>query len=225
MDTLTLAEELLLLAHEESTGRRIADGTSLEVGVAGSLLAELALAERVDLDGKQVTVRNPAPIGDAYLDEALARMATEAKPRKPEWWIQRIGKDGKKDGRPLSRRLLDRLTERGLLHATSKKVLGLFPTTRYPELDPRAEQEVRARLYDALNGATPTPRTASLVALMDACGLARKVFPELDRKALKRRTKEIAESEWAGAATRKVIQSIHAATSAAATTAATAGSS
>lgn len=218
MDTLTLAEELLLLAHEEQTGRRIADGTSLGVGVAGSLLADLALAERIDLDGKLVTVLDRAPVGDPDLDEALAGMAAEPKPRKPEWWIERLGKQ-KKDGKALSRRLLDRLVERGVLRAAPHRVLGLFPTTRYAELDPSAEREIRARLYDALNGATPTPRTAALVALMDACDLARKIFPDLDKKLLKRRAKEITDGEWAGAATRKVIQNIRAA--AAATTAAT----
>lgn len=224
MDTLTLAEELLLLAYDEQTGRRIADGTSLGVGVAGSLLADLALAERVDLDGKVVTVLDRAPVGDPDLDDALARMATEPKPRKPEWWIERLGKQ-KKDGRDLSRRLLDRLVARGVLRAAPHRVLGLFPTTRYAELDASAEQAIRARLYDALNGGTPTPRTAALVALMDACGLARKVFPELDKKLLKRRAKEITDGEWAGAATRKVIQNIQAAAAAsAAVTAATAAS-
>lgn len=224
MDTLTLAEELLLLAYEEETGRRIADGTSLGVGVAGSLVADLALAERVDLDGKRVTVLDSGPVGDPDLDEALARMAAEPKPRKPEWWIEHLGKQ-KKDGERLPQRLLDRLVERGILRAAPHRVLGLFPTTRYAELDGSAEREIRARLYDAFNGATPTPRTAALVALMDACDLARKVFPELDKKLLKRRAKEITDGEWAGAATRKVIQNIQAAAAAsAAVTAATAAS-
>lgn len=225
MNTLTLAEELLLLAYEEESGRRMADGTSLGVGVAGSLLADLALAERVDLDGERVTVLDRAPVGDPDLDDALGRMAAEPKPRKPEWWIERLGKQ-KKGGKALSQRLLDRLVERGVLRAAPHRVLGLFPTTRYAELDPSAEREIRSRLYDALNGAAPTPRTAALVALMDACDLARKVFPDLDKKLLKRRAKEITDGEWAGAATRKVIQNIRAAAAAsaavtAATTAAT----
>lgn len=224
MDTLTLAEELLLLAHGD-TGRRIADSTALPVGVAGSLLAELALAERLDLDDTVVAVRDRAPIGDPELDQALARIAAEPKPRKPEWWIDKLGKPNGNGVPALSQRLLGRLTERGILRATRHRVLGLFPTTRYAELDPGPGQEIRSRLYESLNGATPAPRTAALVALIDACDLAPKLFPDLGKKALKQRAREITDGEWAGAATRKVIQNIRAAAAAsAAVTAATAAS-
>lgn len=217
--SLSLAEELLLLGYREEDGKRIAGGTELQAGAAGALVAELALAERIDLDADRITVTDPTPVGDPELDDVLARMRTDAKARKPVWWIGKLNKAALVD------RLMRRLGERGVLRVDEHLVLGIFPAHRYPELDPRPEQEIRARMRAAINGEQPDARTAALIALMDACGLNRKVFGDLDRRMLKHRAKEITDSEWAGRATRKVIQNIHAATAGAAAAAAAAGSS
>jgi hypothetical protein len=215
---LILAEELALLGHDGSTGRRITDGTRLTVATAGSLVADLALAERIDLDSKRIAVLNPAPTGDAELDGVLARVTAETRPRKPEWLISKLNK------RDLPKRVQARLAARGIVRAEEKRALGMFPVVRYPHLDPRPEQEVRGRMWEAINGAEPSPRTAALIALTSACNLDRKIFPDVDRRMLKRRAKEISEGEWAGAAVRKVIQNINAAAAGAAAAAASAGS-
>jgi hypothetical protein len=214
---LILAEELVLLGHDGSTGRRIADGTGLTVATAGSLIADLALAERIDLDSKRVAVLSPAPVGDSELDGILAWIAAETRPRKPEWLISKLNK------RDLPKRIQARLATRGIVRAEEHRALGMFPYDRYPQLDPRPGQEARGRMWEAINGAAPTPHTAALIALTSACRLDRKIFPDVDRRLLKRRAKEISEGEWAGAAVRKVIQSINAAAAGAAAAAASAG--
>jgi hypothetical protein len=64
--------------------------------------------------------------------------------------------------------------------------------------------------------------------MLSAAGLERRVFPQDDRKLVKRRLKEIAEGDWAADAVRKAIRAAHAATmaavSAANSAAATSGS-
>lgn len=214
---LILAEELILLGHDGPTGRRVADGTGLTVAAAGSLIADLALAERIDLDAKRVAVIDPAPVGDPELDGVLAWIAAETRPRKAEWLVGKLNK------RELPKRLQARLAERGVVRAVEHRTLGLFPGVRYPQLDPRPLEEIRGRMRQAIDGAAPAPRTAALIALTSACRLDRKIFPDVDRRVLKRRAKEISEGEWASAAVRKVIQNINAA--AAATAAAVAASS
>ena len=47
--------------------------------------------------------------------------------------------------------------------------------------------------------------TAALISLLLATDLIRKLFPEQDRRALKSRAKEVAESEWAGAAVKRAF--------------------
>lgn len=196
--TVTIAEELLLLAHSEDEGKQLVDSTSLNVALGGALLAELALAGRIDVEGKHVVVKDPTPLGDGELDAALARIAEETKERKPDWWA------GKLQGGKLRQRLLTRLADGGVIGEQKGKVLGIFPTTRWPELDGTIEAGTRERVASALGGADPEPRTAVLIAVMAAIKLERKAFPGADKD----RIKEIAEGDWAGAAVAKTIASI-----------------
>jgi Golgi phosphoprotein 3 (GPP34) len=205
---VTLAEELLLIAYNDETGKVGAGGPELDCGLAGALLLELALAGRIDVVDGKITVLDPAAAGEVLTDTALARIIREGKARKPEWWVGKLRSKLRAD-------VLARLTERGVLRLERHKVMGLFPVRRYPSVDPATENSARARLDMAVvKGVEADPRTAALASLLHACGLAKRTFPDIDRRQLKARMKEINEGQWAGAAVRKAIQSIHAAVAA-----------
>ncbi|HUR06507.1 MAG TPA: GPP34 family phosphoprotein [Nonomuraea sp.] len=208
--TVTIAEELLLLAYSEEEGKQLIGATQLDPALGGAILAELAVNERVTLSGKNVSVENATPLGDDELDAALTRIAEEDKERKPDWWVQKL------HSTKLRRRLLTRLAEAGVLTEERGRVLGIFPTTRWPEADGSVEAEVRQRVGDVLAGARPDARTAVLIAVMYAAKLDRKAFPGANRE----RVKEIAEGEWAGDAVAKTIAAINSVIVIAATTAA-----
>ncbi|MCC5580391.1 GPP34 family phosphoprotein [Microtetraspora sp. AC03309] len=199
--TTTIAEEVLLLAYREDTGKPQIGSVELDAAVAGAVLAELAVNGRIDLDGTKVVAKDATPLGDDELDAALARIAGDTRERKPEWWV------GKLDSRKLRGRLLARLAEHGVLSEERTRILGIFPSTRYPEHDPAPELEIRQRVERVLGGEDPDERTAVLIAVLHASKLDRKAFPDAPGK----RIKEIAEGEWAGAAVKKTIASIHAA--------------
>ncbi|WP_113701713.1 GOLPH3/VPS74 family protein [Nonomuraea lactucae] len=197
--TVTIAEELLLLAYSEDEGKQLISATQLDPALGGAILAELAVNERIELSEKKVSVRDATPLGDEELDAALARMAEERRERRPVWWVQKLHSS------KLRRRLLTRLTESGVLNEQRGKVLGVFPTTRWPEADGSVEAEVRERVAGALAGATPDARTAVLIALAHASKLDRKAFPG----AGKERIREIAEGAWAADAVAKTIAAIN----------------
>ncbi|GGO13217.1 hypothetical protein GCM10010116_26630 [Microbispora rosea subsp. aerata] len=211
--TLTIAEEVLLLGYREDTGKPIIGSVELDCALAGALLAELAVRGRVDLDGAKVVPVDRTPMGDEELDTTLTRIAEEPRPRKAEWWV------GKLRAGKLRKRLLTRLAARGVLSEQEGKILGIFPTTRYPELDPSPEQGVRERVRNVLAGAEPDEHTAVLIAVLHAAKLDRKAFPD----APKSRIKEIAEGHRTAEAVRKTIASVHAAVATAAAAAAIAG--
>ncbi|WP_329088350.1 MULTISPECIES: GOLPH3/VPS74 family protein [unclassified Streptosporangium] len=200
-----IAEEVLLLAYDEEEGRQLIGSSELDAALGGAVLAELAVAGRIDLADKKVTVLDATPVGEEELDTALARIAAESKPRKPEWWVQRLH-SGKLRGR-----LLSRLAERGVLDEERRKVLGIFPSTRYPERDPGVELAIRERVQSVLSGATPDERAAVLIAILYAAKIDRKAFPG----ASKERIKEITEGGWAGEAVSQTIAAINAAVMAA----------
>lgn len=197
--TVTIAEELLLLAYSEQEGKPVISAMPLDAALAGALLAELAVNERVELSKKKITVRDATPLGETELDAVLARMAEDGKERRPAWWVQKL-QAGK-----LRNRLLSGLAERGVLSEQQRKVLGMFPASRWPEADPSVELEVRERVSSALAGGEPEPRTAVLIALLHAAKLDRKAFPG----ASKARIKEISEGTWAADAVAQTIAAIN----------------
>lgn len=204
MTRRALPEELTLLAHHNTSGKRDM-GVSLDLGLAGAVLLELALEGRVDVRDDRVVVLDPTPTGNDPVDAGLARIAADAKQRKPQAWVEKLQKG-------LRGEVLDGLVRDGVLDQHETKILGLFPSKRFPVVDDGPEREVRARLDDAvLRGVTPERRTAALVSLVKASGLRKACFPDGDRKAVDRRMVEIAEGEWAGVAVRKAVDAVTAA--------------
>lgn len=210
---LTLADELLLLALREQDGRALIGSAELDCGLAGALLAELALAERVRLVGGRIRAVDPSPLGDPDLDALLQRIVADRRARKPERWVDRTRRDD------VRKRRLARLAEIGVLEARDHRFL-FFKHTTYSERDPRYEQELRARLRAVMEGAPADGRAGALLAIVHACGLDRKAFREVNGRLLRRRVKEVTKDEWAGQAVAKAIASTRASVSAATTAAA-----
>ena len=217
---MLLAEELLLLALDDETGRITV--SEIDRGLAGAVLIELALLGRVRVAEKNEAVRAGrlmvvpgAEPGHPVLRSGLATLDDRAG-RKPQHVIDALAKS-------LRDRLADSLVEAGVLRREKHKVLGLFPTRRLPANDVTHERTVREKIAAALSGDTPDDRTAALVALLSALDAVTKVFDVPDKRAAKRRAKEIAEGQWAADAVRKAVQAVQAATMAAITVAATAG--
>lgn len=212
---LTLAEELTLLAYDDESGKSTA-GSYFDYGLGGALLAELALTGKVSLADKKVTVVDPTPTGDAMLDAALNTIASSSA-RKPQRWVEQLRK-GTKDT------VLRRLVDAGMLREESGKVLLVFSTTKYPARDTVPELEVRQRLTAAIvEGRIPEERTLTLAVLVNACGMGPKVFPTLDKKALRRKLNELTAGNWAAKATKEAIEAVQAAVMAASTAAVTTG--
>lgn len=61
-------------------------------------------------------------------------------------------------------------------------------------------------------GTTPDERTGALVAMLSALNVVPKIVTDaVDKRALKQRAKEIAESDWAADAVKKAVSEMQAA--------------
>ncbi len=224
--TTLIAEDLLLLLLDDDSGK-LTHTTYLDVGIGGALLVELALGGTVEVmkgsglwaRAKVHPVVGPSP-GDPMLVEAMALVSE--KERTAQDLVGRLGKH-RRDA------LLERLEGKGILQRHEDRVMGLFPRKRWPTVDSSHEADVRRQLGDALvRGARPEERTAALVALLSALGLAHKV---VDREGLpagevKKRAKALADGDWAAKAVKDAVAAAQAAVTAvmvATTTAATSG--
>jgi hypothetical protein len=219
VSTVTLlVEDLLLLLIDDATGRAVLDRTRLERVLAGAVLVELAMAERLapapiggPVKAGRIVVRNRATTGDGLLDEALARLAD--KPSRPARAVEKLV-------RGLRQAVLTRLVDAGFVREEHRRALGVFPTTAWPAVRPEHEARIRAELQAVLvDGRAPDQRTGALVCLLTAVDAVPKVLPVADRRALVRRARAIANGDWAARAVREAVDAINAAVVVSSTTA------
>lgn len=215
-----IAEDLLLLLLDDESGRLT--GTSYpQPALGGALLVELATTGAVEVEERRsvwrsakVTVTGQLP-ADPLLRTSYDVVAE--KSRSAQDLVNRLGK-GVRDT------LADRLVDRGILERVDGRVLGLFPTTRWPTADAAHEADVRRALTAALvQGQEPDERTGALVALLSSLDRAHKVVDRdgLPAREVRKRAKAIAEGAWAARAVRDAINASTAAITAATTAAAT----
>jgi hypothetical protein len=178
---LSMPEELLLLMLDDESGRlQERAAPAGDYAVAGAVLAELALAGRIDTDPQRLWVTDAAPTGDALLDRVLAQLAAEAAPRDSRHWIETLGADAD----AFRETLFERLVAKGVLRRVEGRFLWVFPERRYPAVSGREEREVKARLLGVLfNDEIPEPRDSLLIGLCRAAGLFSLILTgqELDR--------------------------------------------
>ena len=210
---MLLAEDILLLATEDATGKKLARYTDLLV--AGGLLSDLAMTGTVRLTEQGESVRKnravivadaPWPV-DPLLGEALTVLS-----RKPAWYawaaVERLGRK-LIDHKPVDE-VYERLSRAELVSRTPHRVLGLVPTTRWVSVDGRYEASIHERL-DAvlLFGAAPDPHIAALVSLLTGAGVLVPVVARgrnVDRRALKRQGKALLTQYWAAQAMQRAFQ-------------------
>ena len=143
----TIPEELLLLALDPTTGTT-AQPQSLDLGLAGAQLVELALAGRIAPDGDRIAVVVPRPTGDPTLDCALELLRRRGAPVRAVNWIggPRLG---------LRQTYLSHLERCGMVHAVAGQMCGVLPTTRYQATDNEISREIKARLDSAIRTGVP----------------------------------------------------------------------
>ena len=211
-----IAEDLLLLLIDDATGKLVLDRTRLERALAGAVLVELAMAERLapapqtgPVKAGRIVVLDRRPTGDGLLDEALARLAD--KPHRPARAVEKLVKG-------LRQAVLTRLVDAGFVREEHRRTMGVFPTTAWPAVRAEHEAELRSRLLAVLvEGRSPDARIAAVVALLTAVDAVPKVLPVADRKALVRRARAVAEGNWAARAVREAVDAVNAAVVVAAT--------
>jgi hypothetical protein len=161
MTSIALAEELLLLAYDDQTGKATGSRIGLDLGMSAAVLVDLALAGRIAYVDGYLTVIDPSPIGDPIADAILAKAAAD-EPHTPAQWLQRLR-------HRLRIHVLEDLVARGVVRDVDETQLEYIHVHRYPVADPAYESEIRRRLAEALTtDSIPDERTAALATLLTA---------------------------------------------------------
>ncbi len=221
LQDLRLHERALLLALDDDRGV-VHSGSMYSYAIAGGILAELLLDERVRLEERKrgqplLTLASATQTGDRVIDDALEKIRN-AKRRAPlSTWVAKFAGTG------LKHQVAVQLARKGVLRTGEDRVLLLFRRKIYPELDPAPERDLVASLRHAIlsDDDDLDPRTAILAALAWRAGLLRPVLDKKELKARKDRLEALGRGDPVAGATKAAIDAMHAAIIAA-TTAATA---
>jgi len=193
---LTLIDQLTLLALDDHKGNFIPDSTTFSYALAGSLILELILEEKISISDDFVKVRDRSKTGDAILDEYIQEIHASSKPRKIKSWIDRFGHKANK----IKEATLAKLIKDGILLKKEEKILWVFNVDKYPTSNPRPENQLRARLHNiVINRHTPDLKEVMILTLVESCGLEVEVFGKENAKVFKKEITHIkSDSEVSG---------------------------
>jgi hypothetical protein len=196
MQQLTFTEEIVLLALDDKTGAQLPlPVTALGYGLAGAVLADLAVAGKIDTDAKQLTVLDSSPTGDPLLDPWLELIAADKTVHPVAYWLQVLFDRAREIEQPA----LDRLIERGILKRQDKKILWVIGLRRYPTVDGHERTEVRTRLGQLILGEDlPDPRDAILISLLRGSRLTDRIFSGTEFAARDQRLATLAKMDLVG---------------------------
>ena len=230
---MLIAEEYLLLALDEKTGKLRVGSDVLGPALGGALSTELALKERIGITPHEagwnqrgrVTITSMTPTDDPELDAALDKLA-ENEGRKVKDLLSAYSTKKRWLSHGVRERLLERLAASGTLVKTEGSIFRFIPRTTWPAGDSAGEDDVRRRLPALVDGTTPTERTVALIALLHLTGLLPKVVSTENKRVLNAKAKELTSGDWAAKAVKDALDEAAAATMAAvgAASAASAGS-
>jgi len=202
---LRFVEEILLLLLRDEGGKFVAvPGIALDNALAGGVLMDLALENRIDTDPERLILVDPTPVGDSLLDPTLAAIA-DGEQRDALYWVGQTALRAAE----IRREALSRLVERGILEHDEGRFLWVFRSRRYPIIDGRAEREVKLRILGVLlSDDLPDPRDIVIIGLADACGLLPELLPKGEYDKARARIDRVRRLDLIGQATSRAIHDI-----------------
>ncbi|PKR76784.1 hypothetical protein CEY16_13270 [Halalkalibacillus sediminis] len=207
---LSIPERLLLLTLNDKGKVKMSSSTGIRYGLAGAILMELALLEKVEVDKNRVILIDDQLTGDPVLDGALANMKEIKKTKKAKFWVNKLAKKKYQD------LVFRSLVEKDIVENVEEKILGIFPTKRYPikdiETQNHLEQDLRAFI---LKEEVPEERTLLLVGLLNTCKITNHIFAKDERKEARRQIEKIMKSDLISKSVSDAVKSVEAATIAA----------
>ena len=206
---LRFAEELLLLLLDADRGELPSSLSprSLNVALAGAVLMDLALADRIDTELDRLVLADATPLEDELLDPTLADIAQDAQGRDTGYWIARTAERGD----DIRAAALTRLTARGILESESGRRFFLsrrvLRTRRYQTVDGKPEEDVRLRIMRVLfSDDIPDPRDIVIICLADACGIFGNILSSSELAEAQERIELVRKLDPIG---RSMTQAIH----------------
>jgi hypothetical protein len=159
-----LADDLYLLAHHDVSGKPHLQPLAIGLGLAGALLAELALAGTIRISPDRVAVADSTPPQDALVRSVLGALLNEPEQHVARDWLLFLARTATGD-------VARRLEQSGYLTRTAAR--RPRRGERWIPVDPDCAFAPLVRVKSVLGSSGPVTAEGVLLAgLAAACGLA-----------------------------------------------------
>ncbi len=205
---LCFAEEIMLLLLDDRDGSFLpVPHSSVKSALAGAVLMDLALRDRIDTDPHRLILADETPTGDSLLDPTLARIAASGQSHDAQHWVWRTADQADE----IRDAALARLVEKGILRRQENRFLWVFRSRRYPAVDGKAEREVKLRILGVLlSDELPDPRDIAIIGLCDACGILDHMMAPRELAHARQRIDQVSKLDLIGQSVAHVIEQIRA---------------
>ena len=202
---LRFVEEVILLLLRDEDGRFVhVPSWSLDYAIAGGVLMDLAMENRIDTDLERLILVDSTPVGDSLLDPTLADIAAGEK-NNTRYWVERTARSSPE----IREEVLARLVSAGILEQEEGRFLWVFRSRRYPAVDGKAEREVKLRIMGTLfSDEIPDPRDIMIICLADACGIFNEILSKTELEQAAARIKQVRRLDLIGQAMSQAIDDI-----------------
>ena len=203
---LRFAEELLLLTLDDENGRfaRVPDRL-MRYALAGGVLMDLALENRIDTDLKNLILVDSTPLRDSLLDPTLADIAQADDTRNARFWVERTALRAD----TIREEALNRLVVQGILKREEDRFMWVFQARRYPIIDNTAEREVKLRIMEVLfSDQIPGPRDVVIIGLAHACDIFKEILSTRELARISDRIDQVRKLDLIGQAMSQAITDI-----------------
>ena len=203
---LRFSEEVMLLLLNDNGGKFVdVPAPSLDCALAGAVLMDLAMENRIDTDPERLFVTDPAPLDDDLLDPTLERIVASTETHDTGYWIGETAVHAD----TIHDRSLARLVERGILRQEDDRFMWVFQTRRYPVIDNRTVREVKLRLMGVLfSDEIPDARDILLISLSDVCGIFGSLLSTAELDSAAERIAQVRKLDLMGREVAKAVREI-----------------
>ena len=167
--------------------------------MAGAVIADLALENRIDTDLEALHLIDPTPTGDKLLDPTLKEISETDETLDTQYWIERNTARREEIVTVTLQRLVDKQIldyETGGFWTLSRIVSR---SGTYPTADGTMRAEAKARVLGViLNDVIPDPRDVILVGLVHTCEGFKLLLSEEDYEEKLGRIEEVSRMDLVG---------------------------
>ena len=202
---LRFAEEIILILLDDEDGKFVrVPRWSLNYALAGGVLMDLAMENRIDTDIENLMLIDATPVGDSLLDPVLAEIAAEGQ-KDIRSWLELIAEKAS----DIREEALTRLVAEGILERQDDRFMWMFKSRRYPMIDGEAEREVKLRIMEVLfSDVIPDPRDIMIICLVDACGIFKELLSRRELGQVAPRVEMVRKLDLIGQAMSQAIRDI-----------------